>query len=149
SYHQAVGSLLWIRAFNTLVLSSVAITLAWAIALPWGVLQAMHAEGWRGNAGLLFTASFLAIPDAALALLLLLFALWTGWLPTGGMSSPNASQMTFTLRVADLCKHLFLPSVALAFGSAPILAGHVRSAMIGVLDSTFIAAARGHGIPEW
>lgn len=149
SYHQTVGSLLWARARNTIFLSTIAVLVAWALALPWGVLQARHKGSWSGRAGLLITAAFLAIPDAMLALLLLLFAAWSRWFPTGGMTSADFSQMALAARLADLAKHLTLPAIALALSLMPILAGHVRSAMSGVLDSSFIAAARGHGIPEW
>jgi peptide/nickel transport system permease protein len=52
-------------------------------------------------------------------------------------------------RLQDAALHLFLPVVALALGTIPILVRHVRSAMVGVLDSPFVEAARGHGIPKW
>src|SRR5271155_526716 len=46
SYHCAVGSLMWVRARNTLVLTSLATLLAWMVALPWGILEALHRGGW-------------------------------------------------------------------------------------------------------
>ena len=52
------------------------------------------------------------------------------------------------LRLKDIAWHLVLPSLALALATLPALIRHVRSAMIEVLDSPFIRAARGHGIPN-
>jgi peptide/nickel transport system permease protein len=42
-----------------------------------------------------------------------------------------------------------LPVVALALGSAPVLARHVRARMLDVLNQPFMSAARGHGISGW
>src|SRR5262249_47232594 len=67
SYHQAVGSLLWIRARNTLLLTTLAMLVAWAVALPWGVLEALYRGKWVDRAGALVTAALLAVPDALLA----------------------------------------------------------------------------------
>ena len=149
SYHQTVGSLLWTRARNTILLSTMSIFIAWTVALLWGVWQARSRGFWSGSSGLFITAAFLAVPDAMLALLLLVLAARSGWFPTAGMNSSEFSEMAFAVRFADVAKHLVLPVTALALSLIPTLAGHVRSAMSSVLDSTFIAAARGHGIPEW
>ena len=149
SYHCAVGSLLWLRARNTLLLTGFATLLAWMVALPWGVLEALHRGGWVDRMGGAVTAVLLAIPDVLLGLLLLLFAARTGWFPTGGMASVDPANAAFLGRLQDAALHLFLPVVALALGTIPILVRHVRSAMVGVLDSPFVEAARGHGIPKW
>ena len=46
SYRCAVGSLLWWRARNTLLLAGLATLLAWTIAVPWGVVEALHRGDW-------------------------------------------------------------------------------------------------------
>ena len=51
-------------------------------------------------------------------------------------------------KVKDLAIHLFLPCAGLAVAMLPPLVRHVRSAMIEVLESLLIRAARGHGISE-
>jgi peptide/nickel transport system permease protein len=146
SYHRPVGELLWPRVRNTLLLASLAMAFSWAIALPWGALEAWNRGGWVDHAGGALTAAVLAIPELVLGLLLLLFAARTGWLPAGGMRSANSADATATGTLRDLAIHLILPVVALALGTAPILARYVRSAMVTVLDSPFIQAARSHGI---
>jgi peptide/nickel transport system permease protein len=149
SYHCPVGSLMWVRARNTLLLTGLATLLAWMVALPWGMLEALHRGKWIDRIGGLITASLLAIPDVLVGLLLLLLAARTGWFPTGGMASADAAHAALPARTLDVAVHLFLPVLALALGAVPVLVRHVRSAMVAVLDSPFIEAARGQGIPKW
>jgi peptide/nickel transport system permease protein len=149
SYHSAVGPMMMTRARNTLLLTGLATLLAWMVALPWGVLEALYRGGWVDRVGGVVTAVLLAIPDVLLGLILLLLAARTGWFPTGGMISTNATSEVLPDRLKDIAVHLFLPVVALALGTVPVLVRHVRSAMIVVLDSPFIKAAHGLGIPKW
>jgi peptide/nickel transport system permease protein len=148
SYHCTVGSLIWPRVRNTLLLTGLATLLAWMLAIPWGTLEALQQGGWVDRMGGGVTAALLAIPDVLLGLLLLLLAARTGWFPTGGMRSVDAANAPFAARLWDVAIHLFLPVAALTLGAVPILVRHVRSAMIGVLKAPFIEAARGHGIPK-
>jgi peptide/nickel transport system permease protein len=148
SCHCPVSSLLWWRARNTLLLAGLATLLAWIIALSLGILQALHPGGWSDRIGNTLTATLLTIPELLISLLLLLFAARTGWFPTGGMGSLDAANARLPERISDLVAHLFLPVLALALGAAPLLIRHVRSAMITALQSPFIEAARGHGIPK-
>jgi peptide/nickel transport system permease protein len=149
SYHSPVGGLVWQRARNTLLLTTFALLLAWMVALPWGIAEALHKGGWIDRTGEVVLALLLATPDVLLALLLLLLAARTGWFPTGGMNSTDAAQLSAAAKAWDLARHLFLPVTALALTTMPILARHVRSAMVGVLDAPFLTAARGHGIPKF
>ena len=147
-YHQSVGSLIWPRAMNTLILTGLAMLLAWTVALPWGILEALHRGGWIDRTGGILTAFLLAIPDVLLGLLLLLFAVKSGWFPTGGMTSVTSPGSSSSSGLWDVFRHLFLPVLALALVSLPLLTRHVRSAMIVALDSPFVHAARAHGIPR-
>lgn len=146
SYNCPVGALLWVRARNTLLLTSLATLLAWIVALPWGTLEALHRGGWIDRIGAAAIALLLGIPDVLLGLLLMLLAARTGFLPTGGMSSTNGASLSTLGQGKDLAVHLLLPVTGLALGLIPILARHVRSAMIQVLDKPYIQAARGYRI---
>src|SRR5579863_1363336 len=146
SYNCPVGAVLWVRARNTLILTTLATLLAWTVALPWGALEALFRGGWIDRAGALATAFLLAIPDVLLGLLLLLFATRTGVLPVGGMSSSISSSTTLANQGKDLGIHLILPVIGLVLGLLPILVRHVRSAMIQVLGTSYIRAAKGYGI---
>ncbi len=118
------------------------------VGLSWGVLQALHRGGWIDHLGSALIAVLLAVPELLIALLLLVLAARTGWFPTGGMTSTDTANAAHFGKLWDVATHLFLPVVALALGAIPILVRHVRTAMIAVLGSSFIEAARGHGIPR-
>jgi peptide/nickel transport system permease protein len=64
------------------------------------------------------------------------------------MISAEFNDLNFWSKVKDLANHLLLPSLGLALATLPPLVRHIRSAMIEVLDSPFIRAARAHGIAE-
>jgi peptide/nickel transport system permease protein len=143
-----VGSLLWWRARNTLLLAGLATAFAWLVALFCGTWQAVRPDGWADRLIGLFSALLLAVPELLVSLLLLLLAARTGWFPTGGMTSLGLANAGFVARFQDIGVHLFLPVLALTLGAIPILVRHVRSAMSTAFGSPFVEAARGHGIPN-
>lgn len=148
AYNSPVAPLLWVRARNTLLLTVTAMLLAWSVAVPWGVWAAARRNSWGDRISTAGTSALLAIPDLLLALGLLLLALRTGYLPTGGMLSLGFSELGFWDKAKDIVAHLFIPATALVLGALPVLVRHVRAAMVEALDSPFIRAARSRGIPR-
>lgn len=148
AYGTSVGPLLWARARNTLLLASSATVLAWLLATPIGIWSAASKGTWGDRSCGAAMSTLLTIPDLLLSLILLLLAVRTGWFPTGGMVSVGAEQMGFWSKAADIERHLALPAFGLALATLPILVRHIRSAMMDALESPFIRAARGHGIPR-
>ena len=148
AYNSPVAPLLALRARNTLLLTGTATLLAWLLAIPLGIWSAAHQGKWSDRVGGVVTSTLLTVPDLVLFLALLLLAVRTGWFPTGGMISAEFSDLSFWSKVKDVGYHLLLPSLGLALATLPPLVRHIRSAMIEVLDSPFIRAARAHGIAE-
>lgn len=148
AYNSPAAPLLWARAQNTLLLSGTATLLAWLIATPLGVWMASRQGGWIDTLGSAGTALLLAVPDLVLALGLLWFALRTRVFPTGGMASLDSSALGPWEKAKDITWHLFLPACVLVLTILAVLIRHVRSAMVEVLDSPFILAARARGIPH-
>ncbi|HWZ78255.1 MAG TPA: ATP-binding cassette domain-containing protein [Candidatus Sulfotelmatobacter sp.] len=146
SYNSSVGPLVWVRARNTLFLTVTATLFAWALALPLGVWSARHVRRLPDFLISTTTAGLLVIPDLALALGLLLFAVRSGWFPTGGLVSIDFEGLSPINRLHDLAWHMFLPVFVLVLSFLPMLVRHVRAAMVGVLAAPFLRAARGHGI---
>jgi len=146
--NSAVAPLLRVRARNTLLLSGTATLLAWLLALPIGVWSAAKRGSWVDRIGSVATSTILTVPDLLLFLGLLLLAARTGWFPTGGMFSPGVDDLDFWAKAKDAAFHLALPALGLAVVMMPVLVRHVRSATIEALESPFIRAARGHGIPR-
>jgi peptide/nickel transport system permease protein len=142
-----VGRLLWPRAKNTLLLTSIATGIAWCIALAVGVIgcdRQRHSGRDLIRTGVSLLA---AIPDLLVALALAALAARTGLFPTGGMVGTGASSSPFTL-AADVTIHLLLPVSALVLVSLPALVRHTQVAFSEAVGSSFVQAARAFGIPR-
>ncbi len=148
AYRAPVAPLLWPRMRATLLLTVVATALAWLLAIPLGVWSATQRSGWRNG---LWNAAFsilLSVPELLLAILFLAFAARSGLLPAGGMTSPEFAGMGAGAKLGDIVSRLALPAAVLALGMLPVLARHVRAAMIEAMDAPFALAARAQGIPS-
>ena len=148
AYNSAVAPLLIARARNTLLLNITSTLVAWGIALPLGVWSADRLGRLPDRLLSCGTAALLVIPDLALVLGLLVFAVKTGWFPAGGMASVDFESFSLMHKCSDLALHMTLPVVALVLSVLPLLVRHVRAAVADVLDAPFLLAARGHGIPR-
>ena len=148
AYSAPVGPLLKERIGATLLLTGAATFLAWLLAIPIGIWSATHRRGWPDLLSKAVLSVLLILPDLLVAIGLLLLAVETGWFPTGGMASSDASSMTTAARLRDLLWHLTLPASVLVLGMLPSLVRHVRAAMVEALDAPFALAARAHGIPS-
>ena len=149
AYNAPVAPLLWARSRNTLLLTGSATILAWLIALPLGILSAARRHGWINHLCALLTSTLLATPDLLLALGFLFLAVHFHWFHAGGMFSREGAAEGTWAQSKDLAAHLVLPVAVLVLGSLPILLRHTRAAMLEVLDSAYVRAARGHGISRW
>ena len=109
-------------------------------------------QGWRGDTrasrgvGQL-TLVLLSVPEFVLALLLIMGpALAWGLFPVTGMRSDFAPSGVRGL--FDLLHHLALPASTLAVIIAAVVARHQRRAMLAVVDTEFVRAARAKGLGE-
>jgi peptide/nickel transport system permease protein len=148
AYNSPVAPIVWARARNTLLLAGTATLVAWLLAIPLGVWSAGREGGWGDRLSGALTAGLLAVPDLVVALVLLLFAVRTGWFPTGGMTSIDYADLGLWGKAKDLAMHLVLPTTALVLATLPGLLRHVRASMTEVLRSPFIRATRALGIPR-
>jgi peptide/nickel transport system permease protein len=146
AYNLPVSNLLAPRIRNTLLLTVPALVISWLVAIPVGVWAAYRKGGWIDRVFSAGTSMLLALPDLLIALLILLFALRTGVFPAGGMSSANETQGWWE-NMLDTGWHMVLPVMALVAGSLPVLLRHTRASLVEVLDSSFMRAAQGHGLP--
>jgi len=148
AYNSPVAPLLAVRARNTLLLTLASTLLAWSIALPLGVWSAEYSGRWVDRVVTGASAVLLVIPDIALGLGLLMLAVHTRWLPTGGMVSVGSEGFAFAARLWDLVRHMLLPVAILVLSAQPLLVRHVRSAVREALEEGFMRAAEAHGIPR-
>ena len=118
----------------TLALAVLAFTLSLAIAIPLGVLSAVHRWRFVDFLGMVYSQLGMAIPGFWLGiLLLLLFAVRLQWFPLFG---------------ADSFAHLVLPAVALGLGRSALLTRYVRSATINELAMEYVLTAESMGFAQ-
>ena len=136
------------RIPNTLLLTTLVILLTWLVGVPLGIIAAVK---WKTNFDRILTVLTsigMAIPSFFFAVLLLLFAVKTGWFPIGGLTSPSFADMTFGQKFLDITHHLILPVFVLFTISLAGLQRQMRANMLDVLDSDYVKFARAKGLPE-
>ena len=148
AYNAAVGPLLWQRIPGTLLLTTTATLLAWLLAIPIGIWNAAKRGTWSDSLVKVILSILLSIPELLLGVILLVLAVESGCLPAGGMHSPGAEGWTRGARIGDTLRHLVIPVAVLVLGMLPVLARHVRAAMVEAMDAPFALAARAQGIPR-
>jgi peptide/nickel transport system permease protein len=146
AYNTPVAPLLWTRARNTLLLTGTAMVVVWMLALPLGVWSAERLGRPADVALSWATAVLLIVPDLALALGLLVVAVRSGWLPTGGMVSVGFERFSAAHKIGNLALHMVLPVTVLVASTLPVLLRHVRAAVAEALEAPFLRAATAHGI---
>lgn len=137
------------RIPNTLLLTSLVILLTWLVGVPLGIIAAVHWKTTFDRVLTVFTSIGMAIPSFFFAVLLLLFAVKTGWFPIGGLTSPNFADMNFIEKFFDIAYHLILPVFVLFTISLAGLQRQMRANMLDVLDSDYVKFARAKGLPEF
>lgn len=136
------------RIPNTLLLAFVVIFMTWTVGIPLGVLAAVKKETLLDRMLTLLSSIGMAIPSFFFAILMLIFAVKTGWFPVGGLTSYNFNEMTFAGKFIDISKHLVLPSIVLFTISLSGLQRQMRANMLEVLDSDYIKFAHAKGLSE-
>lgn len=138
--HRSVMDALLERLPITLSLAGLALVLAALMGISAGIYAAMH----RGQVAdrTVMTASLmgLSMPDFWLGLVLIVvFAVGLGWLPSGGFVSPSESMLGWLRTMA-------LPAITLALVQTGFIARMTRSAMLDVLHQDFIRTADAKGL---
>lgn len=137
------------RIPNTLLLTSIVIFMTWIVGIPLGVLGAVFNKSKYDRILTILSSIGMAIPSFFFAILLLIFAVKTGWFPVGGLTSYDFNDMNFFGKVLDISKHLVLPVTVLFTISLAGLQRQMRANMLEVLDSDYIKFARAKGISEF
>jgi peptide/nickel transport system permease protein len=133
-YRTPVLELYLSRLPNSLMLGIVAMIFSLLIGIPSGILAAVRLNGFWDKAGKLFTLLGLSMPQFWVGLLMiLLFSVYLGWLPSSGSGTPL---------------HVLMPAFALGWYFAAAHMRLTRSSMLEVLGSEYVKLARLKGLPE-
>ena len=140
SYRQRteVSTLIVERLPLTAKLAGFSFALALIIALPLGVLAAVHRNSWIDVAATMFAVLVASSPVFFTGILLILvFSYQLDWLPALGAGDGGW----------DTLVHLFLPSLTLGLSLAAITTRITRSSMVEALTQDYIETARAKGLP--
>jgi ABC-type dipeptide/oligopeptide/nickel transport system permease component len=118
----------------TVKLAVLSLIIGLVIGIPLGIYAALKANHWQDFLVTIISVRFSAMPVFWLGpMLMLVFAVWLGWLPVNGMESRTS---------------IILPAVTLGFGLSAILTRMTRTSLLEVLNEDFIRTARAKGLSE-
>ena len=124
---------------NTVVLAIAGILVALLIGIPLGILSAKKQNTIIDNISMVLSLIGVSMPNFWFGLLVvMLFALKLGWLPSQGMGEG----------FVPLLLSLILPALTLGTGSAGTIARMTRSSMLEVIRQDYISTARAKGVDE-
>ncbi len=131
---QPIIDLIKARYPATLKLAVLSLLIGLSIGIPLGVYAALKAGHWQDIVVTIVSVRLSAMPAFWLGpILMLVFAVWLGWLPVSGMDSRSS---------------IILPAVTLGFGLSAILTRMTRTSLLEVLNDDFIRTARAKGLRE-
>lgn len=147
---QKVSSLLADRLPATLELSFAAAALALAVGVPLGVYTALNRNGRLSQLVLALSLLGVSLPTFLIGILLILiFAVVLGWLPSYGRGATiELGWWSTGLLTLDGWKHLILPAVTLSLFQLTLILRLVRSEMLEVLRQDYIKFARARGLSK-
>ena len=103
------------------------------IGIPSGVIAALHRDTAIDRGMMVASVFGYAVPNFFMGvILLLIFSIWLGWLPSYGNATPW---------------HYIMPIVTMATSEAAIFSRYARSAMIEAMRLPCVRAARMRGLP--
>jgi len=126
----------------SLYLAVIALFVGLAIAIPAGVIAAIRQNTGVDYAAMGFALWGIAMPNFWLALMLMvLFSLKLGWLPSIGYASPLENPLLFF-------QHALLPSIVMGTELAAPLTRYVRAEMLDQLKQDYVRTAWAKGLPS-
>lgn len=111
-------------------------SMAWSVlfGMGIGISSAVWRNRWPDRLGMTLAVSGISFPAFALGMILMqIFSVQFGWLPTVG---------------ADSWKHYILPSVTLGAAVAAVMARFTRASFVEVIQEDFVRTARAKGLTE-
>jgi peptide/nickel transport system permease protein len=149
SDHRPVADKILERLPITITINVLSLLIIIAIAVPIGVLSAVHQDSLFDKITAVIVFIGFAVPTFWLALLLMIFfGIHLGWLPISGLRSLNYEYLSTWGQLTDLARHLILPVFISAFGGLAGLSRYMRANMLEVIRQDYILTARAKGLSE-
>ena len=120
------------RMFNTVTLMTISTALIFVVGISFGLLASLYHNSFKDRFIMLFAVAGYSIPTFVLAvLLILLFSIQLGWLPSTGSGSWT---------------HYVMPVMTLTIVESAVFARFSRSAMLEVLYQPYMKTAMAKGL---
>lgn len=130
------------NAVPTIQLALIAIIVAVLLSVPFGTIAAKFRGGSFDKVVTGFTLLGMTVPSFVLAIgMMLLFGLMLRWLPISGYVNPFE-------HFGDGLKTLLMPGIALGAIAAALITRTTRAAVLDVLNTDYVDAARSRGVSE-
>ena len=145
-----VAELIAERAPATLELALCAAFISLCVGVPMGIYTGLFRHSWLSRFLLTFSLVGVSLPTFLIGILLILvFSVWLGWLPSFGRGDVVRIGWWSTgfLTVSGL-KALILPAITLGLLQLTLIMRLVRSEMMEVLRTDYIKFARARGLPN-
>lgn len=132
------------RVPPTLLLTGTALLLAILVGVPLGVFAATHRSSGLDRISMLLATTFYSTPPFWLGILLILvFSLKLGWLPSGSMLAARGEP-----DLPGILRHLLLPALALALRDMGRFARVTRASVLDVLGQDYLRTAAAKGLSQ-
>ncbi len=143
-----VSRLIGERFPATLELALVAATMALVIGIPMGVYAALKRNSMLSHLFMTLSLIGVSLPTFLIGILLILiFAVGLGWLPSFGRGATvDLGWWSTGLLKADGWQHIILPAITLAIFQLTLIMRLVRAEMLEVLRTDYIKFARARGL---
>jgi len=141
-YSRPVVEVIWSRLPATLLLGTAALLVTLLVGIGAGSYAARHPNAPLDQAMNFLAVVGLATPNFWLGILLiLLFSVNLGWLPSSGLRTLGTP-----FDLGDRLLHLVLPTIVLASSSAAELMRYTRSAWLDVMSQDYVRTAHSKGV---
>ncbi len=147
------GAYILARLPASLELAGTAALMTVVVGIPMGILMALKRNTWKDRSGLMFATFGVSAPPFWLgAMMIVVFAVTLGWVPTSGRGPSVADSVSAAAQgdwssLGDTLRHIILPAATLAALEVGLISRLMRSTLVEELTRGYVRAARARGLP--
>lgn len=142
-----IADLLGDKFWFSLAICFGALILAYAIAIPVGILSAASSNAFANNSLRIVSYLGLALPNFLLALIIMLIStVYFGETLTGLLSPEYKNAAWSWAKFVDLMRHIWLPIFILGWSATAFALQTVRALMSDELGKLYVTAAEARGV---
>ncbi|WP_099910201.1 ABC transporter permease [Puniceibacterium antarcticum] len=149
-YNISVVDLVFSRLPATLELVLVSVVIATVIGIPAGLYAGYRPNGIAAKAIMALSVLGFSVPTFWIGMLLImLFAVNLGWLPSGGRGEVGTIfGIPTSLATANGWSHVIMPAINLSLFKMGLLIRLSRAGMVEAMNTDYVKFARAQGLPD-